>query len=63
MECKKDKNLSKCNCTYEPCANRGICCVCVAYHRARKELPACYFTPEEEKTDDRSIEFYISRHR
>jgi hypothetical protein len=27
----------------------------------RNELPACYFTPEEEKTFNRSIEFFIQR--
>lgn len=51
----KEKNLQKCNCTYEPCSRKGICCECLAYHRRNGELPACYFTAAVEKTYDRSI--------
>ena len=58
MECKKASNLAACACTY-PCRRRGICCECVSHHRARGELPACYFTPEDEKTYDRSIGRYM----
>lgn len=55
-ECpNKEKNLQKCNCTYEPCSRKGICCECLDYHRRMKELPACYFPAEVEKTYDRSI--------
>ena len=54
-ECKKQENLKKCNCTY-PCDKKGMCCDCIAYHLARKELPACCFPQEEEKTYDRSFE-------
>ena len=39
MECKKDKNLKACNCTY-PCSRKGICCECLAYHRSRKAQAA-----------------------
>jgi len=59
MECKKEKNLSRCNCTYEPCSKKGICCECIAYHRKLGELPACYFPDDVEKTYDRSIENFI----
>ncbi len=45
-ECKVDKNKTKCNCTYEPCPRKGICCECVSYHRDSGELPACFFSPE-----------------
>jgi hypothetical protein len=58
MECKKQANLKGCGCTYE-CGRRGICCECVAHHRGRGELPACYFGKEAEKTYDRSIDAYL----
>jgi hypothetical protein len=53
-ECKKQNNSEKCNCTY-PCDKKGICCDCISYHLKRKELPACFFPPEIEKTYDRSF--------
>lgn len=49
----------ECTCTYEPCPRKGRCCECVAYHRDKGELPACYFTQQEEKTYNRSIAFFI----
>jgi len=55
--CRREEILKNCPCTY-PCEKRGKCCECVAYHRKRGELPACYFTPEQERTYDRSIEYY-----
>ena len=58
-ECKIDKNVASCNCTYEPCGRKGRCCDCIAYHRAAGELPACYFDEAEEKTYNRSIEYFI----
>lgn len=60
MECKKDRNMQMCNCTYEPCSRKGICCECIAYHRRSGELPACYFLPEAERTYDRSVRHYVS---
>jgi len=59
MECKKEINLKKCNCTYEPCSRKGICCECIQYHRQMGELPACYFNDKDERTYDRSIGFFI----
>jgi hypothetical protein len=60
MECKKDYNLkNRCTCSYPTCSRKGICCDCIAYHRAHGELPACYFPPEAERTYDRSIEYFI----
>ncbi len=56
------KNLEKCPCTYSSCDKRGMCCECLHYHRTRGELPACYFTSEDEKTYNRSIEFFIQRY-
>ena len=59
-ECpNKEKNLQHCNCTYEPCSRKGICCECLAYHRQMRQLPACYFPPEVEKTYDRSIARFL----
>jgi len=55
MECHKSKNLEACNCTYEPCSRKGICCECLAYHRRNYELPACYFDSKAEATYNRSI--------
>jgi len=59
MECKQKKNLKNCDCTFD-CEKKGICCECVAYHRERNELPACYFSKEVELTGDRSIKNFIS---
>ncbi len=56
MECKKERNLKGCNCTYEPCSRKGLCCECISYHRKTRELPACFFPAKAEKTYDRSYE-------
>lgn len=59
MDCvNKEKNMQRCNCSY-PCNKKGICCECIAYHRSMRQLPACYFTEEQERTYDRSIEYYM----
>jgi len=60
MECNTNANRQSCNCTYEPCSRKGKCCECIAYHRASDELPACYFTPEVERTYDRSIARFMA---
>ena len=52
-----------CNCTYEPCPRKGICCECIAYHRRSDELPACFFPPGVERTYDRSIGNFIRQQR
>lgn len=68
MRNKKDQcpkialNSHACPCTYPDCSRHGLCCECIKYHRQRNELPACYFTAEEERTYNRSIEFYYRRH-
>jgi len=62
-ECKVEPNKAKCNCTYEPCARKGICCECVTYHRQSGELPACYFPDDAERTYDRSIEMFNRTYR
>ncbi len=59
-ECpNKERNLQHCNCTYEPCSRKGICCECLDYHRRMRELPACYFPAEVEKTYDRSLARFL----
>ena len=62
MECNKAQNLQVCNCTYEPCPRKGICCECIAYHNAYGELPACVFPPEVERTYDRSVARFVALH-
>ncbi|MBO8139284.1 MAG: hypothetical protein J7J43_06370 [Thermosipho sp. (in: Bacteria)] len=62
MQCENyEKNLQNCNCSYPGCPRKGKCCECLAYHRERGELPACYFTDEEEKTWNRSIDYFVKR--
>jgi len=58
MECKKEKNLERCNCSYEPCSRKGICCDCVSYHLKSRELPGCFFPKDAERTYDRSFESF-----
>jgi hypothetical protein len=58
MECRKEQNLKNCNCTYD-CEKKGVCCLCVKYHRERGEIPACFFPKSVEKTNDRSISFFL----
>lgn len=57
--CTKEQNKTNCNCTY-PCAKKGVCCDCIAYHRRMGQLPACYFPDDIERTYDRSIENFVS---
>jgi len=60
MTCSnKEANLKTCNCTYPGCPRHGICCECLSYHLSTKEVPACFFPPEAEKTYDRSIQHFI----
>jgi len=59
-ECaNKEMNLAHCNCTYEPCPRKGICCECIQYHKRMGELPACLFTDEVERTFDRSVARFV----
>jgi hypothetical protein len=58
-----EKNKEQCPCTYEPCSKKGICCECIKYHWQLGELPACFFTPEVERTYDRSIERFIQSYQ
>lgn len=58
-ECKTKINLQNCNCTYEPCSRKGICCECLSYHWSMQELPACLFPDDVEHTYDRSLRRFI----
>lgn len=59
MECKQERNLEICNCTYEPCSRKGICCDCIIYHKRMRQLPACLFPADAERTYDRSYEHFV----
>lgn len=60
VECQIEENLANCNCTYEPCSRKGKCCECMRYHWRMRELPACFFPDDVERTYNRSIERFIS---
>ena len=58
MECQIEMTKARCPCTY-PCSKKGKCCDCLADHLAHKELPACAFPPEVERTYDRSFARFV----
>ena len=59
LECvNKKQNEARCNCTY-PCSKKEMCCECLHYHLAMKQLPACCFPDDVEKTFDRSFKKFI----
>jgi len=58
-QCNTERNKKNCTCTYEPCPRKGMCCECITYHKKSGELPGCFFTPEQERTYDRSISHFI----
>ncbi len=60
MECRKSTNLTQCNCSYEPCSRKGVCCECISYHLRSRELPACCFPADVERSYDRSFEKFSS---
>jgi Domain of unknown function (DUF6485) len=60
MECNKSRNLENCNCSYEPCSRKGVCCDCISYHLKMRQLPACVFPDDVERTYDRSFERFAS---
>ena len=43
MDCVKEANSEKCPCTYTSCERHGACCQCIAYHRDKNEMVACYY--------------------
>lgn len=61
-KCPRAKtNAAACTCTYTSCPRHGLCCECLHYHRGRNELPGCYFSEADERTYNRSVEFFIQR--
>jgi len=58
MECKRERNQQKCNCSYEPCSRKGVCCDCLSYHLGSRQLPACCFPADAERTFDRSFDHF-----
>ena len=44
-----------CRCTYNSCSRLENCFQCVAYHRDKEEFTACFFSPETERTYNRSF--------
>jgi len=58
MECNKERNLAACNCRYEPCSRKGVCCECISYHLRNRELPGCCFPDDIERTFNRSFELF-----
>jgi len=58
MECRQEENRKHCNCTYEPCSRKGVCCECLRFHLRSRELPGCCFSDSAERTFDRSFEHF-----
>ena len=58
MECRKEQNSEGCNCSYDGCPRQGICCECLQYHLKNRQLPACCFPRDAEKTYDRSFDHF-----
>lgn len=58
MDCKKEKNLVNCTCSYDPCSRKGICCECIEYHVKKRQLPGCCFPKDAERTYNRSFEHF-----
>jgi hypothetical protein len=55
MECKQQDNLADCNCSYPGCSRKGVCCECLRYHLAMRQLPGCCFPEDVEQTYERSF--------
>ena len=58
MECKQSVNFDRCNCSYDPCPRKGICCECLSYHLKSRQLPGCCFPDDAERTYDRSFDHF-----
>ncbi|MBL7073798.1 cytosolic protein [candidate division KSB1 bacterium] len=64
VECEYlNKNLDFCNCSYPGCDKKGNCCLCVQYHLRSRELPACFFPDDVERTFDRSFSRFIQTYK
>lgn len=58
MECKKNRNLDNCTCSYDPCSRKGVCCECLQFHLKSRQLPGCCFPIAAEVTYDRSFKAF-----
>ncbi len=59
MNCPNEsKNQQRCTCTYAGCDKHALCCECLHYHLAMKQLPGCCFPPAAEKTYDRGFQAF-----
>jgi len=58
MECNQTRNAKNCNCSYDPCDRKGLCCECIGYHLKNRQLPACCFPDDAERTYDRSFDHF-----
>lgn len=54
----KARNMERCNCSYDPCSRKGVCCRCLESHLAQRELPGCCFPRDSERTWDRSFQHF-----
>lgn len=61
MQCQQNQNLENCPCSHPGCPRKGKCCECVAHHKMKDEIPACFFPAqvEEEYISNRSVENFI----
>ena len=63
VKCPNEKkNNDRCNCSYPGCPRHGLCCECLQYHLAQKQLPACCFPDDVERTYDRSFKKFVEIH-
>ena len=60
MECKKERNMDFCSCSYPGCSRKGVCCECLQYHLKSQQLPGCCFPSDIEKTFDRSFRAFAN---
>ena len=52
---EKERDLKNCNCSYPGCGKKGKCCDCLRYHLGMRQLPACAFPNDVERSYDRSF--------
>ena len=57
------KNMGRCNCSYDPCPRKGNCCECLHFHLSMKELPACCFPDNVERSYDRSFRKFVATYK
>lgn len=55
---REEQNQKRCTCSYPGCSNHALCCECLHYHLASKQLPGCCFPEAAEKTYDRSFKAF-----